>query len=114
MHLAAESHVDRSIDGPGEFIKTNTGGTSTLLQKSLHYWRMLDVARRKLFRFLHVSTPTEESPTRLTRRILQVVCQTAFAAPSPQKKAANEAAFFNGNRGSANQASRKAGFDFLR
>ena len=56
MHLAAESHVDRSIDGPGELIKTNTGGTSTLLQESLHYWRMLDVARRKLFRFLHVST----------------------------------------------------------
>lgn len=56
MHLAAESHVDRSIDGPSEFIQTNIVGTFTLLQESLHYWRQLDAARRKSFRFLHVST----------------------------------------------------------
>ena len=56
MHLAAESHVDRSIDGPSEFIQTNIVGTFTLLQESLHYWRKLDAARRKAFRFLHVST----------------------------------------------------------
>jgi len=52
MHLAAESHVDRSIDGPSEFIQTNIVGTFTLLQESLHYWRNLDAARRKSFRFL--------------------------------------------------------------
>lgn len=56
MHLAAESHVDRSIDGPGEFIQTNIVGTFTLLQESLRHWRKLDAVRRKSFRFLHVST----------------------------------------------------------
>ena len=42
FHLAAESHVDRSIDGPGEFIRTNVVGTATLLQSALRYWRGLD------------------------------------------------------------------------
>ena len=56
MNLAAESHVDRSIDGPGEFIRTNVVGTFTLLQEALRYWRGLEPARRDAFRFLHVST----------------------------------------------------------
>jgi dTDP-glucose 4,6-dehydratase len=56
MNLAAESHVDRSIDGPGDFIQTNIVGTFTLLQEALRYWRRLTPARRDLFRFLHVST----------------------------------------------------------
>jgi dTDP-glucose 4,6-dehydratase len=56
MHLAAESHVDRSIDGPGEFIQTNIIGTFTLLQEALRYWRKLAEPLRKSFRFLHVST----------------------------------------------------------
>jgi len=56
MHLAAESHVDRSIDGPGDFIRTNIIGTFTLLQEALRYWRKLDAPLRKSFRFLHVST----------------------------------------------------------
>lgn len=56
MHLAAESHVDRSIDGPGEFIQTNIVGTFTLLQAALGYWRGLEGARRDAFRFHHVST----------------------------------------------------------
>ena len=56
MNLAAESHVDRSIDGPGEFIQTNIVGTFTLLQESLRHWRTLSPARRVAFRFLHVST----------------------------------------------------------
>jgi dTDP-glucose 4,6-dehydratase len=56
VHLAAESHVDRSIDGPGEFIQTNVVGTFTLLQEALKYWRSLDEPARKTFRFLHVST----------------------------------------------------------
>ena len=54
MHLAAESHVDRSIDGPGEFIQTNIVGTYNLLQASLEYWRSLPDENN--FRFLHVST----------------------------------------------------------
>ena len=56
MHLAAESHVDRSIDGPGEFIQTNIVGTFTLLQEALRHWRKLEESVRKSFRFLHVST----------------------------------------------------------
>lgn len=56
MHLAAESHVDRSIDGPGEFIQTNIVGTFNLLQVALGYWRDLDQNRKNSFRFLHVST----------------------------------------------------------
>ena len=70
VHLAAESHVDRSIDGPGEFIQTNIVGTFNLLQASLQYWRslpsqvsVLDYAfgcksqpSQETFRFLHVST----------------------------------------------------------
>jgi dTDP-glucose 4,6-dehydratase len=56
MHLAAESHVDRSIDGPGEFIQTNIVGTFTLLQEALRYWRKLGEPFRQSFRFLHVST----------------------------------------------------------
>ena len=56
MHLAAESHVDRSIDAPGDFIETNVVGTYTLLRESLRYWRALDERARAAFRFLHVST----------------------------------------------------------
>ena len=56
MHLAAESHVDRSIDGPGEFIKTNIVGTYALLQAVLAYWRTLPGKQRDAFRFHHVST----------------------------------------------------------
>ena len=56
MNLAAESHVDRSIDGPAEFIQTNIVGTSTLLQEALRYWRSLDAQARLRFRFHHIST----------------------------------------------------------
>src|SRR4051812_17093575 len=56
MHLAAESHVDRSIDGPGEFIQTNVVGTFTLLQAALSFWRTLKGDERERFRFHHVST----------------------------------------------------------
>ena len=56
MHLAAESHVDRSIDGPGEFIATNVTGTFQLLQAALGHWRSLSGAAKDAFRFLHVST----------------------------------------------------------
>ena len=75
MHLAAETHVDRSIDGPAVFVETNVIGTVTLLQAALDYWRGLDGERRDAFRFHHVSTDevfgdlpldqgvfTEESP----------------------------------------------------
>lgn len=56
MHLAAESHVDRSIDGPGAFIETNVTGTYTLLQAARAYWSSLPEGRKGKFRFHHVST----------------------------------------------------------
>ena len=56
VNFAAESHVDRSIDGPAAFIHTNIVGTYNLLDRALAYWRGLDDASRSAFRFLHVST----------------------------------------------------------
>jgi len=56
LHLAAESHVDRSIDGPGEFIRTNIEGTYSMLEAALEYWRKLPRERAERFRFHHVST----------------------------------------------------------
>jgi dTDP-glucose 4,6-dehydratase len=56
MHLAAESHVDRSIDGPGAFIQTNITGTFTILQAARAHFESLPAAARDHFRFLHVST----------------------------------------------------------
>lgn len=56
MHLAAESHVDRSISGSAEFIQTNIVGTYTLLEAVRHYWEALDDSRKAFFRFHHVST----------------------------------------------------------
>jgi dTDP-glucose 4,6-dehydratase len=56
MHLAAESHVDRSIDGPAEFIQTNIVGTSILLEEARRYWQMLESEGKACFRFHHVST----------------------------------------------------------
>jgi dTDP-glucose 4,6-dehydratase len=56
MHLAAESHVDRSIDGPAEFIQTNIIGTYVLLEEARHYWSKLNIDKKDHFRFHHVST----------------------------------------------------------
>ncbi len=56
MHLAAESHVDRSIDGPADFIETNIVGTYTLLEAARSYWQGLPVERKDTFRFHHIST----------------------------------------------------------
>ncbi|MEZ9590428.1 dTDP-glucose 4,6-dehydratase [Vibrio breoganii] len=56
MHLAAESHVDRSIDGPAAFIETNIVGTYTLLEATRSYWNMLSQDKKNAFRFHHIST----------------------------------------------------------
>ncbi|MFZ6049013.1 dTDP-glucose 4,6-dehydratase [Pseudomonas sp. CR3202] len=56
MHLAAESHVDRSIDGPAAFIQTNVVGTCSLLESVRAYWLGLDAGRKAAFRFHHIST----------------------------------------------------------
>ncbi|MGB1466008.1 MAG: dTDP-glucose 4,6-dehydratase, partial [Alcanivorax nanhaiticus] len=56
MHLAAESHVDRSIDGPAAFMETNILGTYTLLEAARQYWSTLDQSAQRAFRFHHIST----------------------------------------------------------
>ena len=56
MHLAAESHVDRSIDGPGEFIQTNMVGTYTILEQARAYWAQLEGNKKESFRFHDIST----------------------------------------------------------
>jgi len=56
FHLAAESHVDRSVDGPGAFVDTNVHGTYVLLEASRRYWQGLEEGARSAFRFIHVST----------------------------------------------------------
>jgi dTDP-glucose 4,6-dehydratase len=56
VHLAAESHVDRSIDGPADFVATNVTGTFTLLQEARRHWQSLTATDRDAFRFVHVST----------------------------------------------------------
>ena len=56
MHLAAESHVDRSIDGPSAFIETNICGTYALLENATDYWKKLPEEKRRAFRFHHIST----------------------------------------------------------
>jgi dTDP-glucose 4,6-dehydratase len=84
LHLAAESHVDRSIDGAAPFIQTNVVGTWTMLEAALAYWRTLDAEARRRFRFQHISTdevfgslgPTEKGGGRFTE-------QTAYAPNSP-------------------------------
>jgi dTDP-glucose 4,6-dehydratase len=56
MHLAAESHVDRSIDGPADFIETNIVGTYTLLEATRQYWQAMEADKKTQFRFHHIST----------------------------------------------------------
>jgi dTDP-glucose 4,6-dehydratase len=81
MHLAAESHVDRSIDGPGEFIQTNIVGTYNLLEAARVYHRTMDDSRRTAFRFHHISTDEVygdlEGPDDLFRE------ETPYAPSSP-------------------------------
>lgn len=81
MHLAAESHVDRSIDGPAAFIETNIVGTCTLLEVARNYWNQLDANKKEVFRFHHISTDEVygdlEGPEDLFTE------ETAYAPSSP-------------------------------
>ena len=80
MHLAAESHVDRSIDGPAAFIETNLLGTYTLLEAARAHWRSLDETRRARFRFHHVSTDEVYGALGATGRFAE---DTPYAPNSP-------------------------------
>ena len=80
LHLAAESHVDRSIDGPAAFVATNVVGTFTLLQEALRYWTDLSAAPRQAFRLLHVSTDEVFGSLGATGRFVE---STPYAPSSP-------------------------------
>ncbi|WP_439614209.1 dTDP-glucose 4,6-dehydratase [Reyranella sp.] len=80
LHLAAESHVDRSIDGAAPFIETNVGGTYTLLEAVLVYWRTLDESARARFRFQHISTDEVFGSLGATGRFTET---TPYAPNSP-------------------------------
>lgn len=81
MHLAAESHVDRSIDGPAAFIETNIIGTYTLLEAARHYWSCLDRERKAGFRFHHISTDEVYGDLEGTDDLFTE--ETAYAPSSP-------------------------------
>ncbi|HZC37356.1 MAG TPA: dTDP-glucose 4,6-dehydratase [Sphingomicrobium sp.] len=81
MHLAAETHVDRSIDGPAAFVETNVVGTFRLLDAALEYWRRLDEERRAKFRFHHISTDEVFGELELDRGIFTE--ETPYAPSSP-------------------------------
>nr|WP_233188771.1 dTDP-glucose 4,6-dehydratase [Hydrogenovibrio sp. SC-1] len=93
MHLAAESHVDRSIDGPGDFIQTNIVGTYTLLEQARAYWSELDCDKKRKFRFHHISTdevygdlphPNEIRNKQIYDQVLPLFTEkTAYAPSSP-------------------------------
>ena len=91
MHLAAESHVDRSIDGPAEFIQTNVVGTSTLLEQARNYYNQLPAKKQAGFRFHHISTdevygdlPHPDEVTEEERESLPLFTeQTPYAPSSP-------------------------------
>ena len=81
LHLAAESHVDRSITGPGNFVRTNVLGTFTLLEAARRHYDRLEVAQRSAFRFIHVST--DEVFGSLTASAPAFTESTAYAPSSP-------------------------------
>ncbi len=81
MHLAAESHVDRSIDGPSTFIQTNIIGTYILLEQARTYWSELDDKKKNSFRFHHVSTDEVYGDLEGTDALFTE--QTPYAPSSP-------------------------------
>ena len=90
MHLAAESHVDRSIDGPGEFIQTNVVGTFDLLEAVRSYWSELSGERRDGFRFHHVSTDEVYGDLPLGGGLFTEATPYAPSSPSSASKAASD------------------------
>lgn len=92
MHLAAESHVDRSITGPAEFIQTNIVGTYNLLESARQYWNTLATEAKQAFRFHHISTdevygdlphPDEQEGNALGKKLPLFTEKTSYAPSSP-------------------------------
>lgn len=90
MHLAAESHVDRSIDGPGDFIQTNIHGTYTLLEAARSYWSTLEATRKADFRFHHISTDEVYGDLHGTDDLFLETTPYAPSSPYSASKAASD------------------------
>ena len=90
MHLAAESHVDRSIDGPGEFIQTNIVGTYTLLEGARKYYSTLDKEARENFRFHHISTDEVYGDLEGPEDLFRETTPYAPSSPYSASKAASD------------------------
>lgn len=90
MHLAAESHVDRSIDGPAAFIETNILGTYTLLEVARCYWQGLNGDRKAAFRFHHISTDEVYGDLGVTKALFQETTPYEPSSPYSATKAASD------------------------
>jgi len=90
MHLAAESHVDRSIHGPDVFIQSNVVGTYTLLEAAREYWLALSGGRREAFRFLHVSTDEVYGDLADGKQLFTEATAYAPSSPYSASKAASD------------------------
>ncbi|ELG5191242.1 dTDP-glucose 4,6-dehydratase [Vibrio vulnificus] len=90
MHLAAESHVDRSIDGPAAFIETNIVGTYTLLEATRSYWNTLDGERKAAFRFHHISTDEVYGDLEGTDDLFTETTSYAPSSPYSASKASSD------------------------
>ena len=90
MHLAAESHVDRSIDGPAAFIQTNIVGTYTLLEAARKYWMKLDTEAQQNFRFHHISTDEVYGDLEGTTDLFTETTSYAPSSPYSASKASSD------------------------
>ncbi|EKO3868677.1 dTDP-glucose 4,6-dehydratase [Vibrio harveyi] len=90
MHLAAESHVDRSIDGPAAFIETNVMGTYHLLESARQYWSTLDEIRKAAFRFHHISTDEVYGDLEGTDDLFTETTSYAPSSPYSASKASSD------------------------
>ncbi|HGJ5867449.1 dTDP-glucose 4,6-dehydratase [Arsenophonus nasoniae] len=90
MHLAAESHVDRSIDGPAAFIETNIVGTYHLLEAARNYWNHLDQQKKPLFRFHHISTDEVYGDLHTTEGLFTETTPYAPSSPYSASKASSD------------------------
>jgi len=90
MHLAAESHVDRSITGPAAFIETNIIGTYQLLEAARHYWNQLDQNKKQAFRFHHISTDEVYGDLEGTENLFLETTPYAPSSPYSASKASSD------------------------
>ena len=90
MHLAAESHVDRSIDGPAEFINTNILGTYTILEAGRKYWQSLDNSKQSTFKFHHISTDEVYGDLEGTTDLFTETTPYAPSSPYSASKASSD------------------------